>query len=53
MPTACPEIDELERFAQGSLAPERGGAVRKHAAGCRECAELLDDIGLREHPQRV
>jgi tetratricopeptide (TPR) repeat protein/predicted Ser/Thr protein kinase len=44
MPSACPEIDELERLAQGSLAPERGGAVRAHAAACRECAELLDDI---------
>ncbi len=44
MPTECPEIDELELLAQGALPAARSKALRSHAAGCRECAQLVDDI---------
>lgn len=60
----CGYLDphEIERWADGTLAPDRRDAFERHADGCTACGELRDDLALfsaaeadagKERPPRV
>lgn len=44
MPSPCFHPDTLERFAEGTLAPDAAGSVLNHLGQCAKCEEAMDTI---------
>jgi hypothetical protein len=40
----CPDERTLTAFTDGELAPSQAGDVEQHLAGCRACAEAVQDL---------
>lgn len=44
MGTSCPDIIELERFADGAMADSAGSRLEGHLANCAACRERFDEV---------
>ena len=41
---SCPNIEDLDRFLEGELAPDEEASIESHAENCNLCSERLEEI---------